>query len=571
MSDLAAYLSAAVLVALAAWAFAIERHNARHPIRWAGLAFVLSEGLSLALLAPGTVALGHAGVDGLSVIALGDTVRTAALSFLMLLACLLNPRPARRRSPLGQAAMAVTLQIVMVLLFVAAQPTLNAAGDLVTAPDGRWPLAVRVTLFAAYAVWALVELFVALLPQARLAGTGSLRWGVRLILAAVCVGVVWSLWSYDDIVHVLRFGWLDGSEDTVSNSLGALCAALVTTGADRAGSESPVAEPPAAVSPAVGAPAVRTVPAPGAVDSAETEQPGSTALFLVCGAAQLLLFCCAALFVGVIATEGYEWVSTGSGVIGSYASAKLTGGTNSLALAYAWLSTGAGDLLAIYLRSVLFTAASFALLCIFPIVAKWLLVGRWKPRRIRVWSLGYLRFWVVKSLIRTNPLVLFVGTPIYPLYLRALGAKIGRGVAVFSRTVPVCTDLLTIGDRALIRKDTLFTCYRAHAGVIQTGRVTIGTDALVSEASVLDIDTSLGQSAQLGHASCLHPGQAVPAGERWHGTPGRRTEVDFRTVSPGRCGWTRRFVYSITQLLKVLVLAPLGLTAVALAMASDET
>jgi len=348
-------------------------------------------------------------------------------------------------------------------------------------------------------------------------------------------------------------------------TLGALCAALVTTGADRAGSESPVAEPPAAVSPAVGAPAVRTAPAPGAVDSAETEQPGSTALFLVCGAAQLLLFCCAALFVGVIATEGYEWVSTGSGVIGSYASAKLTGGTNSLALAYAWLSTGAGDLLAIYLRSVLFTAASFALLCIFPIVAKWLLVGRWKPRRIRVWSLGYLRFWVVKSLIRTNPLVLFVGTPIYPLYLRALGAKIGRGVAVFSRTVPVCTDLLTIGDRALIRKDTLFTCYRAHAGVIQTGRVTIGTDALVSEASVLDIDTSLGQSAQLGHASCLHPGQAVPAGERWHGTPGRRTEVDFRTVSPGRCGWTRRFVYSITQLLKVLVLAPLGLTAVVLA------
>ncbi|MEY9928358.1 hypothetical protein ABH926_002997 [Catenulispora sp. GP43] len=230
MSDIAAYLGAAVLVALAAWAFASERRGARRPIRRAGLAFVLCEGFSLALLAPGTVALSHAGVDGLSVIALGDTVRTAALSFLMLLACLLNPRPARRRSPLGQAALAVGLQTVMVLLFVAARPTLTPGGDVITGSGGRWPLAVRVALFAGYAIWALVEMFIALLPQTRLAATGPLRWGVRLVLAAIGIGVVWTLWSYDDIVHVLRYGRLDGSEDTVSNTLGALCATLVVAG-----------------------------------------------------------------------------------------------------------------------------------------------------------------------------------------------------------------------------------------------------------------------------------------------------------------------------------------------------
>jgi hypothetical protein len=231
MSDLAAYLAAAVLVALAAWVFALELRGGRHPIRWAGLAFALLEGCSLALLAPGTVGLGHAGVDGLSVIALGDTVRTAALSFLMLLACLLNPRPARRRSPSGQAAIAVSVQVVMVLLFVAAQPTLTTDGYLVAGSHGRWPLAARAALFAAYAVWALVELFIALLPQARLSPIGPLRRGVRLILAAVCVGVVWSLWSYDDIVRVLRYGRLDGSEDTVSNILGAVCATLVVAAA----------------------------------------------------------------------------------------------------------------------------------------------------------------------------------------------------------------------------------------------------------------------------------------------------------------------------------------------------
>ncbi|WP_194926135.1 MAB_1171c family putative transporter [Catenulispora pinisilvae] len=231
MSDLAAYLGAAVLVALAAYAFAIERRGVRRPIRWAALAFALSEGCSLALLAPGTVALSHAGVDGLSVIALGDTVRTAALSFLMLLACLLTPHPAPRHSPVRQATVAIAVQLGMVLLFVAAQPTLDADDKLIAAPSGRWWLAVRVALFASYAVWALVELFLALLPSARTVPTGPLRWGVRLILAAVCVGVVWTLWSYDDFVRVLQVGTLDGSEDTVSNLLGALCASLAVAGA----------------------------------------------------------------------------------------------------------------------------------------------------------------------------------------------------------------------------------------------------------------------------------------------------------------------------------------------------
>jgi hypothetical protein len=232
MSDLAAYLGAAVLLALAAWMSASKRRGgAQRRIRRAGLAFALCEGCSLALLAPGTVALSHAGVDGLTIIALGDTVRTAALSFLMLLACLMTPHPARRHSPGRQAALAVGIQVAMVLLFVVAQPELHANGELQAGPGGRWALAVRVVLFAAYAVWALIELFVALLPQVRLAATAPLRWGVRLIVAAVCVGIVWSLWSYDDVVRVLRLGTLDGSEDTVSNTLGALCATLVVAGA----------------------------------------------------------------------------------------------------------------------------------------------------------------------------------------------------------------------------------------------------------------------------------------------------------------------------------------------------
>ena len=58
--------------------------------------------------------------------------------------------------------------------------------------------------------------------------------------------------------------------------------------------------------------------------------------------------------------------------------------------------------------------------------------------------------------------------------------------------------------------------------------------------TVLDIDTSMGDGAQLGHASSLHAGQAVPAGERWHGSPAQPTDVDYRRVEPAALRRLRR-------------------------------
>ena len=166
-----------------------------------------------------------------------------------------------------------------------------------------------------------------------------------------------------------------------------------------------------------------------------------TGRYVACGVLQLLAFVASVFLAAVVLSSGYSWVSDSAGWAG------------------------------LYLRSLAFSAGAFSLLCGLPILAKWTLVGRWKPREIKVWSLRYLRFWLVKTLVRANPLALFTGSPIYPLYLRALGAKIGRRVVIFSRTVPVCTDMLTIGDDTVIRRESSFTGYRAVAGVIQTGPV----------------------------------------------------------------------------------------------------
>src|SRR5437773_385439 len=270
-------------------------------------------------------------------------------------------------------------------------------------------------------------------------------------------------------------------------------------------------------------------PRPAVPAAIEPPTPTSTREYILCGVLQGLFFL-AYSYLAVLAIDtGYAWVSAGLRAV------------------------------EMYLRLVLAGSGAFLVVCAVPIAAKWVLIGRWKAQQIRLWSLAYVRFWIVKTLVRSSPAArLFIGTPLYLLYLRALGAKIGPGVVIFSRRIPVCTDLLTIGAGAVIRRESSFLCYRAQAGRIEIGPVSLGRNVYVGEMAVLDIDTSMGDGAQLGHSSALHSGQAVPAGERWHGSPAQRTDTDYVRVAPAECSTLRRAAYAAFTLIGILFLcAPL--------------
>jgi acyl carrier protein len=108
-------------------------------------------------------------------------------------------------------------------------------------------------------------------------------------------------------------------------------------------------------------------PAPSSV---EVATPARTSQVVLCGALQLLIFLGYSYLAALVIAQGYEWISAGSGVLD------------------------------IYLRSVFSGSALFLFLFTVPILAKWILIGRWKPQQIRIWSLAYVRFWTVKTLIR---------------------------------------------------------------------------------------------------------------------------------------------------------------------------
>ena len=216
----------------------------------------------------------------------------------------------------------------------------------------------------------------------------------------------------------------------------------------------------------------------------------------------------------------------------------------------------------LYLRVLASLAATGVVVCLLPIAAKWLLVGRWQPATIRLWSLDYVRFWTVATLIRSCPLALFAGSPIYVLYLRALGARIGRGAVILSTTVPVCTDLIEIGDGAVIRRGAAITGYQARAGAVRTGRVRIGAHAVVGEGSLVEIDTIVGDGARLAHASSLHTGQRVPDLRYWHGFPARPADHVAPDLPSAHCPRRRRVIAAVTEGLALVLVVPLLLAGV---------
>ena len=220
-----------------------------------------------------------------------------------------------------------------------------------------------------------------------------------------------------------------------------------------------------------------------------------------------------------------------------------------------WTYAAMPNLGATYLRVVGLAAGLMLLSCIVPIALKWLVIGRWKPEVIPVWSLRYFRFWAMRSIIRSAPLARF-GGPLYNLYLRLLGAKIGAKAVIHAGAMPVCTDLVSIGANTIVRRNTLLASYKAEANQIYTGPIEIGSDVFIGEASYVDINTAIEDGSQLGHSSALYAGQRVPRGKHYHGTPARETTANYCVVESRICTSLRRWTYALAPLALGFALLP---------------
>ena len=154
------------------------------------------------------------------------------------------------------------------------------------------------------------------------------------------------------------------------------------------------------------------------------------------------------------------------------------------------------------------------------IAGKWLAVGRLRAGRYPLWGVTYFRWWLANKFCELPELFLLAGTPWLPLYLRALGARIGRNVMLETFTLGAA-DLLTIADGVSLGTFVNLENARVERGQLVVGPIHLEREAAVDSYAVLENDTRLGPRARLGGQSALAAGRQIPAGELWEGAPAR--------------------------------------------------
>jgi len=151
---------------------------------------------------------------------------------------------------------------------------------------------------------------------------------------------------------------------------------------------------------------------------------------------------------------------------------------------------------------------------------KWLIIGRVKAGEYPLWGLYYFRWWLTRRILAATPVQYIAATPMINIYLRLLGARIGRDVYTGIDYIDA-PDLVTIADNVIISGGAVLSTICVERGLLQIGSVSIGRGAFVGNMAVVERDTVIGEGASLDDLSCLPTGMSIADGERWTGSPGR--------------------------------------------------
>jgi len=158
------------------------------------------------------------------------------------------------------------------------------------------------------------------------------------------------------------------------------------------------------------------------------------------------------------------------------------------------------------------------------ILAKWCLVGRYRPGEKPLWSTFVWRNELINALHEHLAVPFLVGaltgTPFISWYFRLLGARVGRRVYIETTDFSEF-DLARIGDEAALNSECTVQTHLFEDRVMKMDFVNIGAQCSVGASSLVLYDTRMEAGARLGPLSLLMKGEALPAGTAWAGSPAR--------------------------------------------------
>jgi len=177
---------------------------------------------------------------------------------------------------------------------------------------------------------------------------------------------------------------------------------------------------------------------------------------------------------------------------------------------------------------VLVAAAPFVVLAaavcavLFTIALKWLIIGRYRPGEHPFWSFFVWRDEIVNSCqeqLAGNWLMNEAqGTALMPLYLRAMGADIGRDVWCDTLNVTEF-DVVKVADGCAINRFACLETHLFHDRLMRIGGNDFGAGSTLGPHSATLPDSRLGAGCVVGGRSVVLRGEELPASTRWHGVP----------------------------------------------------
>jgi non-ribosomal peptide synthetase-like protein len=156
------------------------------------------------------------------------------------------------------------------------------------------------------------------------------------------------------------------------------------------------------------------------------------------------------------------------------------------------------------------------------VAAKWLVVGRIRAGEHPLWSSFIWRNEVADTFVETVAAPWFAraasGTPVMNLWLRGLGAHIGRGVWCETYWLPEA-DLVSLGDGSTVNRGCVVQTHLFHDRIMRMDSVVLEDGATLGPHCVALPASRIGAGATIGPASLVMRGDEVPASTRWQGNP----------------------------------------------------
>ncbi|MBO1752094.1 amino acid adenylation domain-containing protein [Actinotalea sp. BY-33] len=156
------------------------------------------------------------------------------------------------------------------------------------------------------------------------------------------------------------------------------------------------------------------------------------------------------------------------------------------------------------------------------VAAKWALVGRFRVGEHPLWSSAVWKGELADTFTEMVAAPFFAdvanGTVAVVWWLRAMGARIGRGVWCQTYWLPEA-DLVRLGDGATVGPGCVVQTHLFHDRVMSLDTVTLDEGATLGPHGVVLPAARLGAGSSVGPASLVLRGEHVPSGTRWVGNP----------------------------------------------------